>query len=46
VFALSVEDGIIPLKNSLQEATDSQSVNAALEREKNLLYVTVTRARD
>ncbi|MCT7964082.1 AAA family ATPase [Laspinema sp. D1] len=46
VFAVSVEDGIIPLKNSLQEATDSPSLNAALEREKNLLYVTVTRARD
>lgn len=31
VFAVSGEDGIIPLKKSLQEATDSQSLNAALE---------------
>ncbi|NJR56282.1 MAG: AAA family ATPase [Acaryochloris sp. CRU_2_0] len=46
VFVISVSDGILPLPQSLEASTDQQSLEEALEQERHLLYVSVTRARD
>jgi superfamily I DNA/RNA helicase len=45
VFVVNVSDNVIPLPQSLAE-TDPKAYQEALEQEKHLLYVSVTRARD
>lgn len=46
VFVISVSDNVVPLPDSLKAATDSQALEEAIEQERHLLYVSVTRARD
>jgi mRNA-degrading endonuclease RelE of RelBE toxin-antitoxin system len=42
----SVNDGVIPPKQAIDKAADEVSKNDILQREKSLLYVAATRARD
>ena len=46
VFVVSVSDNVVPLPDSLKAATDSQALEEAIEQERHLLYVSITRARD
>ncbi|WP_448598306.1 3'-5' exonuclease [Thermoleptolyngbya sp.] len=46
VFVVHASEGLIPLPQSLEGATDPQSLEEAIAQEKHLLYVSVTRARD
>jgi superfamily I DNA/RNA helicase len=46
VFAVNVSDDIIPNPNALKSADDPKDRDEALNRERQLLYVCVTRARD
>lgn len=46
VFAVQVSDDVLPLPQALQDISDSEAKAEALERERHLLYVTITRARD
>lgn len=46
VFVLNVSDEQVPLSYALQQMPDQTSRSASLERERQLLYVSVTRARD
>ncbi|NEP19852.1 MAG: AAA family ATPase, partial [Leptolyngbya sp. SIO4C1] len=45
VFAIQISDKVLPLPQALTEAYDIQAKEEALERERHLLYVTITRAR-
>lgn len=42
----SLNEGIMPPKNALEKAADEVSRNDIIQREKSLLYVAATRARD
>lgn len=42
----SVNEGIVPPKQAIEKAADEVSKNDILQREKSLLYVAATRARD
>jgi superfamily I DNA/RNA helicase len=46
VFAINVSDDILPNPNALKSADDPKDQDEALNRERQLLYVCVTRARD
>jgi superfamily I DNA/RNA helicase/mRNA-degrading endonuclease RelE of RelBE toxin-antitoxin system len=46
VFALSCSEGTLPLAHVLKKHADPVDRSEALERERQLLYVSVTRARD
>ena len=46
VFAVSISDNTVPLPQSLKAAVDATALAEAIEQEKHLLYVSVTRARD
>lgn len=46
VFVIDVDDKQMPLAKALAEATDPQLREDALARERQLLYVSATRARD
>jgi len=46
VFVIDADDKQLPLVKALAEATDAQLRNDVLDRERQLLYVSATRARD
>jgi predicted RNase H-like nuclease/superfamily I DNA/RNA helicase len=46
VFVADVADGVLPLPAALQGLDDPQDREEALDRERQLLYVSLTRARD
>lgn len=46
VFVIGVNDKNVPLKASLKEADSDEDRSAIMERERTLLYVAMTRARD
>jgi len=46
VFVVRCDDGQIPAREPVDMAADQAAVVAVLRREKNLLYVAMTRARD
>lgn len=46
VFVVDVSDDKIPSKQALKSASDDALIEAVLEQERQLLYVSVTRARD
>lgn len=46
VFVVYVSDDIVPLSYALKKAADPQAQEEAIACEKQLLYVSVTRARD
>jgi superfamily I DNA/RNA helicase len=46
IIITSVNEGVIPPRNALQKAADEVSKNDIIQREKSLLYVAATRARD
>ena len=45
IFILSVNQGVLPLKQALEQASDEAEKKNVIKREKNLLYVAITRAR-
>jgi DNA helicase-2/ATP-dependent DNA helicase PcrA len=45
VFAVGLEDGIIPSDRAVNEALGAQHAAAAMEEERRLMYVAVTRAK-
>jgi hypothetical protein len=46
VFAIQVSASVLPLPQVLAETYDTSSREEIIRRERNLLYVTITRARD
>lgn len=46
VLLLGCSDGMVPLRSVVERATDPADREAALTRERQLLYVSLTRARD
>ncbi len=46
VLAIALDDQHLPLPQSLQAAVDEQAYQQAIEHERNLLYVSLTRARE
>lgn len=46
VFAIQVSADSLPLAKALNNVTDKRAVQDSLDRERHLLYVTATRARD
>lgn len=46
VFAIQVSADSLPLAQALNNVTDKRAVQDSLDRERHLLYVTATRARD
>ncbi|EKU96554.1 DNA/RNA helicase, superfamily I [Leptolyngbya sp. PCC 7375] len=46
VFAIQVSNDALPLSQALAQANDPIAQEEVTERERNLLYVTITRARD
>ena len=45
VFAVGLNDGIIPAERALNEALSTQAHDAAMEEERRIMYVGVTRAK-
>ena len=45
VFAVGLNDGIIPAERALNEALSKDAVGAAMEEERRIMYVGVTRAK-
>jgi superfamily I DNA/RNA helicase len=46
VFAVDCTDGILPHEKAMAQAEEAEDAASALARERQLLYVTLTRARD
>jgi superfamily I DNA/RNA helicase len=46
VFAVDCSEGTLPHEKAISQAEDAEDAPAALARERQLLYVTLTRARD
>jgi superfamily I DNA/RNA helicase len=46
VFAVDCSQGMLPHEKAIAQAEDAENAQAALDRERQLLYVTLTRARD
>jgi hypothetical protein len=46
VFVINVSDELMPFPYAFKHLSDQQARDAAIERERQLLYVSVTRARD
>lgn len=46
VFAMDCSQGMLPHEKAMSEAHEAEEASAALARERQLLYVTLTRARD
>ncbi len=46
VFALDCSEGMLPHEKAMSQAEEAEDTTAALARERQLLYVTLTRARD
>lgn len=46
VFIVGCREDVVPAKFELKEYDDPTELEAALQRERNLLYVSITRARD
>ena len=45
VFAVGLNDGIIPAERALNEALSTEAADAAMEEERRIMYVGVTRAK-
>jgi superfamily I DNA/RNA helicase len=46
VFVVNVSDELVPLSYAISNLADAQAREEAITREQQLLYVSVTRARD
>ena len=46
VFVIGCSNDIVPHRYTLTQLTDQADIDAGLERERQLLYVAITRARD